>query len=98
MLASGDGQLSPREGLNDIVQAARLLGQSKTALNSPRKVNVSPNEVQLTACSQMALKSIVLIFPSNYDGLEEDALSPLSGKALEVIEDHKHFKNLGKSY
>lgn len=63
MLASGYGHLSPREGLNDTVQEARLLGQSYAALNSLRKVNVSPNEVQLTACSHTALKSIVLIFP-----------------------------------
>lgn len=58
MLASGYGHLSLREGLNDTVQEARLLGQSYAALNSPGKVNVSPNEVQLTARSHVALKSL----------------------------------------
>lgn len=45
--SSWEEHLSPREGLDNAVQQARLPRQSCTALNSSRKLNASLNEVQL---------------------------------------------------
>lgn len=53
------GHLRSRKGLNNAVQEARLQWQSHTALNSPRKANASPNEVQLMGkCSEASALSI----------------------------------------